>query len=157
MNGDYDRFVPVPLSDGHFWYYFNENCFIDCDNFQRRKKMEKEEKLFKIDDEFKTTKTEPEPKKELTIEPEKAIEIKKEPEIINSEKKEDEMPIEENKDFLSQKQEHPKYDKEEIKKRVENIKSENAEKKEAEVNKKAEEKKAKKSNKKKNDEQGSLF
>lgn len=150
MNGDYDRFVPVPLSDGHFWYYFNETCFVECDNFQRRKKLEREEKLFKIDDNKIT-------------EPEKKIEITKEPEPeLKVEKKEEEMPIEENKDFLNQKQEHPKYDKEEIKKRFE-VKKDNSDnteksgKKETESNKKEEDKKAKKTNKKNNSEQGSLF
>lgn len=157
MNGDYHSYVPVPPQDLHFWYYFNETCFIDCDSFQIRKKNDREEKLFRIENnnEFKLPDNESE--KELTIEPEKSVEIKKETEIIDSEKKEDEMPMEENKDFLKQKQEHPKYDKEEIKKRMDDIKSENAEKKEIEVKKKEEDKKAKKSNKKKNDEQGSLF
>lgn len=148
MNGDYDDFVPVPPQDLHFWYYFNETCFKECDAFQLRKKMEAEERrkneALRIDDEFKA----PEPKKELTIEPEpeKIIETKTEPEI---KKKEDEMPIEENNDFLNQKQEHPKYEKRVLKK--DDVKVE------PEPDKKEQDKKTKKTKKGKNDDQVSLF
>jgi hypothetical protein len=164
MNGEYDRFTCVPIEDLHFWHYFNETCFIECDAFQIRKKENEEERrkneVLKIDDEFKI-----EPKEKI-IEPEQAVEIKKEPEpepIIEIKpepetiKLTEEMPMEENNDFLKEKQEHPKYDKKEIEKRIDVIKADNAEKKEAELKKKVEDKKTKKIKKGKNEDQQSLF
>jgi len=152
MNGDYNRFVPVPPQDLHFWYYFNETCFVECDAFQRRKKMEEQDrinnKLFNIEDK----KTEPEIKEpEPVIEkvPEQIIEKTPEPELNKEvEKKEDEMPMEENKDFLKEKQEHPKYEKRVLKK---------DENKDEKPDKKEQDKKTKKTKKGKNDDQVSLF
>jgi hypothetical protein len=145
MNGDYDRVTSVPTQDLHFWFYFNETCFVECDGFQRRKKAEAEERrkneVLRIDDEFKV-----EPKKELKIEPEPIIEIKPEPELNKEPEKIAEMPIEENKDFLKEKQEHPVYPKRE------NLKPDI--KKEPEPEK---DKKTKKTKKGKNDDQVSMF
>ncbi len=162
MNGDYHRFVPVPTTDLHFWYYFNETCFIECDAFQRRKKMEEQEKinkkLFNIDDK-KTETIKEVPKLKVEKEPEPVINkvtepvIEKqntEPELIKAiEVNKDDMPIEENKDFLNQKQEHPKYEKRVLKK--EDIKTD------PEPDKKEKDNKTKKTKKGKNDDQASLF
>lgn len=147
MNGDYNRFVPVPTTDLHFWYYFNETCFVECDSFQRRKKMDEQDRvnkmLLKSENEFNIPKPEPEIKSEIVTEPEQIVQIK-EPEL--KKETEEEMPLEENKDFIKQKREHPVYPKREY------IKPEPKADTEPEKDKKT-----KKTKKGKNDEQQSLF
>lgn len=116
-------FIDVPTQDVRFWFYFDVKCFEDAPYWQKIKKPEFEERnRLEAEAEQKilsektanvkdadVKKTEPAPEPEKIIEPEK-----KEPEVV-AKKKEDEMLIEENKDFLSQKQEHPVYPKRENK------------------------------------------
>ena len=148
-----NKFINVPIEDTHFWFYFDERCFNLCVNFQKVKKQNKDE-LDKRNNSFKT-------KSEIELSPVvnetenksivENIIIKSEPLI------ETKMPIEENKDFLKEKQEHTAY----VKKEVEIKKEASTENEMPDAKKNTPEPKNKKTNKKNNnnnnEQQASLF
>jgi len=149
-----NKFINVPIEDTHFWFYFDEKCFDRCESFQRIKKPDNDA-LLKTQEEYSRLAAEKMNVKPIEpvlidaiIEPEKVIE----PEV---KLKPTEMPIEENKDFLKEKQEHPVYPKRE---KVEVKKEPVPEPKPVVEKKQKPETKTKKIVKKNNnDEQGSLF
>jgi len=143
-----NNFIDVPTQDLRFWFYFNYNCFDLASEWQRvrkpdfveknRRDTEREQLLLdeNKNNEIKVidtvVKIEPEPK------------TKEEPKI-------EKMPIEENNNFLKEKQEHPIYPKRE------NIVKVNSEKEVVVDDKSVKGKKGKKEKPKQEDTQGSLF
>jgi len=146
-----NKFVNVPIEDTHFWFYFDERCFDLCAYFQKIKNSDRDE-LLKYQEKIAKEKLDIKP-----IEPEINNLVKEPKEIIESEVKlksiETEMPIEENKDFLKQKQEHPVYPKRE---NIE-FKKEPSPASVVEIKKKPEVKTKKTTKNNNNEEQGSLF
>jgi hypothetical protein len=152
------KFINVPIEDTHFWFYFDEKCFDRCEVFQKTRKVDND-LLAKHQEEHRLSQEKLAAEKvnvkpiepvliDTVIEPEKVIE----PEV---KLKPNEMPIEENKNFLNEKQEHPVYPKRE---KVEVKKEPIPEPKPVVDKKQKPEIKTKKIVKKNNnDEQGSLF
>lgn len=108
-----DNFIDVPTKDIRFWYYFDPKCFDLAPEWQRTKRPDFIERNKELEVQRLLNESNKIEVKDVvsSIEPERKIEIK-EPEIIEKPKIE-EMPIEENKDFLNQKREHPIYPKRE--------------------------------------------
>lgn len=101
-------FIDVPPQDVRFWFYFNVRCFDDALRWQKTRKPEFEEKNRCEEEKHKLLDEKNNNVKDSNPINEPVTEVK-----IVSEKKEEDMPIEENKDFLNQKQEHPTYLKKE--------------------------------------------
>jgi len=55
MNGNNHKWINVPITDTHFWYYFNETCFEKRENFQKYKLVENNE-LVKYQREYEKAK-----------------------------------------------------------------------------------------------------
>jgi len=167
---NHNKFVNVPIEDTHFWFYFDEKCFDRCESFQKIKKRDNDE-LLKHQEEYRLSEerlaAEKANVKPIEIEstdtvisidveePQVTIMNTNVPEFETVLKPIDEMPIEENKDFLKEKQEHPVYPKRE---KVE-VKKEPAPEDKPVEKKQKPEPKTKKITKKNNDseQQGSLF
>jgi hypothetical protein len=151
------RFINVPIEDTHFWFYFDEKCFDRCEVFQKTRKIDND-LLAKSQEEHRLSQEKFDAEKlnvkqtepvliDTVIEPEKIIE----PEVKT---KATDMPIEENKDFLKEKQEHPVYPKRE---KIEVKKEPAPEDNPVEKKQKPEPKTKKIVKKNNNEEQGSLF
>lgn len=145
--------IEVPPSDTHYYKYFDKKCYDRYSEYQKQKKREAEYNNmllnYRKQTETKLINDENIEQNGDVVVEDKIIETKDNVVI----KREEEMPIEENKNFLNEKQEHPIYPKPE--KKVE-IKKEPVTEIKKEVSEKKNSKKDKGSDKN-NNEQISLF
>lgn len=161
-----NKVIEVPLSDAHYHKYFDKRCYDKYVAYQKQKKLEvkydamidkyrtnkeKDNKIEVVEELVVETIIKPEENGQtngVTVIEDKITEVK-----VDIVAKKEEMPIEENKNFLEEKREHPVYPKRE---KIE-IKKEPIPELKKEVIEKKNNKKVKNKDNNNNSEQGSLF